>query len=203
MLVDKRIYLASQSPRRRELLKQIGIAFDVLPLRTVSGRLDVVEVPRAGEAAADFAQRMATEKAACGWRAVDLRHLLRFPVLGADTVVELDGDILGKPRDRLDADAILTRLSGRQHQVHTAVAMHHEGRMELRLSSSRVRLAEIDPATIARYLETGEYLGKAGAYGIQGRAGAFVEYIEGSYSGIMGLPLYETSELLKKFGFVI
>lgn len=203
MLVDKRIYLASQSPRRRELLKQIGIAFDVLPLRTVSGRLDVVEVPRAGEAAADFAQRMATEKAACGWRAVDLRHLLRFPVLGADTVVELDGDILGKPRDRLDAAAILTRLSGRQHQVHTAVAMHHEGRMELRLSSSRVRLAEIDPATIARYLETGEYLGKAGAYGIQGRAGAFVEYIEGSYSGIMGLPLYETSELLKKFGFVI
>ncbi|MDO9466513.1 MAG: Maf family protein [Thiobacillus sp.] len=203
MLVDKRIYLASQSPRRRELLKQIGIAFDVLPLRTVSGRLDVVEVPRAGEAAADFAQRMATEKAACGWRAVDLRHLLRFPVLGADTVVELDGDILGKPRDRLDAAAMLTRLSGRQHQVHTAVAVHHEDRMELRLSSSQVRFAAIDAANIARYLEIGEYLGKAGAYGIQGRAGAFIEHIDGSYSGIMGLPLYETSELLKKFGFVI
>jgi septum formation protein len=203
MLVDKRIYLASQSPRRRELLKQISIAFDVLPLRTVSGRLDVVEVPRAGEAAADFAQRMATEKAACGWRAVDLRHLLRFPVLGADTVVELDGDILGKPRDRLDAAAMLTRLSGRQHQVHTAVAVHHEDRMELRLSSSQVRFAAIDAANIARYLEIGEYLGKAGAYGIQGRAGAFIEHIDGSYSGIMGLPLYETSELLKKFGFVI
>ncbi|MDO9635956.1 MAG: Maf family protein [Thiobacillus sp.] len=203
MLVDKRIYLASQSPRRRELLKQIGIAFDVLPLRTVSGRLDVVEVPRAGEAAADFAQRMATDKAASGWHAVDLRHLLRFPVLGADTVVELDGDILGKPRDRLDAAAMLTRLSGRQHQVHTAVAVHHEDRMELCLSSSRVRFAAIDAANIARYLEIGEYLGKAGAYGIQGRAGAFIEHIDGSYSGIMGLPLYETSELLKKFGFVI
>ncbi|MDP3123796.1 MAG: Maf family protein [Thiobacillus sp.] len=203
MLVDNRIYLASQSPRRRELLKQIGIAFDVLPLRAVAGRLDVVEVPRDGEASADFAQRMATEKAACGWRAVDLRHLLRFPVLGADTVVELDGDILGKPRDRLDAAAMLTRLSGRQHQVHTAVAVHHEDRMELRLSSSRVRFAAIDAANIARYLEIGEYLGKAGAYGIQGRAGAFIEHIDGSYSGIMGLPLYETSELLKKFGFVI
>ncbi|MFP5408144.1 MAG: Maf family protein [Gammaproteobacteria bacterium] len=203
MLVDKRIYLASQSPRRRELLKQIGIAFDVLPLRAVTGRLDVIEVPRTGEPAPDFAQRMATEKAACGWRAVDMRHLLRFPVLGADTVVELDGDILGKPRDRLDAAAMLTRLSGRQHRVHTAVAVHHEDRMELRLSSSLVRFAAIDDTVIARYLETGEYLGKAGAYGVQGRAGAFVEHIEGSYSGIMGLPLYETSTLLKMFGFVI
>lgn len=203
MLVDKRIYLASQSPRRRELLKQIGIAFDVLPLRAVTGRLDVVEVPHPDEAAPDFAQRMATEKAACGWRAVDMRHLLRFPVLGADTVVELDGDILGKPRDRLDAAAMLTRLSGRQHRVHSAVAVRHEDRMELRLSSSQVRFAVIDDTIIARYLETGEYLGKAGAYGIQGRAGAFVEHIEGSYSGIMGLPLYETSTLLNQFGFVI
>ena len=100
MLVDKRIYLASQSPRRRELLKQIGIAFDVLPLRAVAGRMDVIEIPRTGEDAADFAQRMASEKAACGWRAVDARRLLRFPVLGADTVVELDGAILGKPADR-------------------------------------------------------------------------------------------------------
>ena len=203
MLVDKRIYLASQSPRRRELLKQIGVAFDVLPLRAVTGRLDVVEVPHPNEPPADFAQRMATEKAACGWRAVDLRRLLRFPVLGADTVVELDGDIFGKPRDRSDATAILRRLSGRQHRVHTAVAVHHENRMELRLSSSLVRFAAIDDSAIARYLETGEYLGKAGAYGIQGRAGAFVEQVEGSYSGVMGLPLYETSTLLKMFGFVI
>ena len=203
MLVDKRIYLASQSPRRRELLKQIGVAFDVLALRAVAGRMDVIEVPSAGEAAPDFAQRMAGEKAACGWRAVDARRLLRFPVLGADTVVELDGAILGKPADRTEAEAMLRRLSGREHQVHTAVAVQHEARLELRLSSSRVRLAELDAASIARYLETGEYLGKAGAYGVQGRAGAFVEYIEGSYSGIMGLPLYDTAVLLRAFGLAV
>ncbi len=203
MLVDKRIYLASQSPRRRELLKQIGVAFDVLALRAVAGRMDVIEVPRAGEAAPDFAQRMAGEKAACGWRAVDARRLLRFPVLGADTVVELDGAILGKPADRTEAEAMLRRLSGREHQVHTAVAVQHEARLELRLSSSRVRLAELDAASIARYLETGEYLGKAGAYGIQGRAGAFVEHIDGSYSGIMGLPLYDTAVLLRAFGLAV
>ena len=203
MLVDKRIYLASQSPRRRELLKQIGVAFDVLPLRAVSGRMDVLEVPRTGEAAVDFAQRMAVEKAACGWRAVDARHLLRFPVLGADTVVELDGEIFGKPTDRTDAEAMLRRLSGRQHQVHTAVAVQHDTRQELRLSSSRVRFAELDSAMITRYLESGEYLGKAGAYGIQGRAAAFVEHIDGSYSGVMGLPLYGTAVLLRAFGFAV
>jgi septum formation protein len=203
MLVDKRIYLASQSPRRRELLKQIGIAFDVLPLRAVPGRMDVVEVAKAGEAAAAFAQRMAAEKAACGWRAVEARRLLRFPVLGADTVVELDGAILGKPVDRAEAEAILARLAGREHAVHTAVAVMHDERLEQRLSSSRVRFAALDAAAIARYLETGEYLGKAGAYGIQGRAGAFVEHIDGSYSGIMGLPLYDTAVLLRTFGLAV
>ncbi len=200
MLVDKRIYLASQSPRRRELLKQIGVAFDVLPLRAVPGRMDVIEIPHPGEEAADFAQRMATEKAACGWRAVDQRHLLRFPVLGADTVVELDGTIMGKPANRGEAESMLARLSGRTHRVHTAVAVHHEGQADMRLSTSQVRFAELDAATIMRYLETGEYLGKAGAYGIQGRAGAFVEHIEGSYSSIMGLPLYDTTLLLRAFG---
>jgi septum formation protein len=203
MLVDKRIYLASQSSRRRELLKQIGVAFDVLPLRAVAGRMDVIEIPHAGEAALDFVQRMATAKAACGWRAVDARHLLRFPVLGADTVVELDGAILGKPADRAEAETTLTRLSGRQHQVHTAVAVQHEDRLELRLSSSQVRLVALDAVTIARYLETGEYLGKAGAYAIQGRAGAFIEHIDGSYSGIMGLPLYDTAVLLRAFGLAV
>ena len=200
MLVDKRIYLASQSPRRRELLKQIGVVFDVLPLRAVAGRMDVIEVPHPGEGAADFARRMASEKASCGWRAVDLRHLLRFPVLGADTVVEIDGEILGKPNGRAEAQAMLTRLAGREHRVHTAVAVQHEERQEMRLSSSRVRLAPLEVHAIARYLESGEYLGKAGAYAIQGRAGAFVEHVEGSYSGIMGLPLYDTAVLLRAFG---
>lgn len=203
MLVDKRIYLASRSSRRRELLKQIGVAFDVLPLRAVAGRMDVIEVPEPGEAARDFVQRMATAKAACGWRAVDARHLLRFPVLGADTVVEVDGAILGKPAIRAEAQSMLARLSGREHQVHTAVAMQHEARVELRLSSSLVRFAELDAPTISRYLETGEYLGKAGAYAIQGRAGAFVEHIEGSYSGVMGLPLHDSAVLLRSFGLAI
>jgi len=203
MLVDKRIYLASQSPRRRELLKQLGVAFDVLPLRAVAGRMDVVEIPRAEETAPDFAQRMAIEKAACGWRAVDARHVLRFPVLGADTVVELDGTILGKPADRSEAEAMLTRLSGRLHLVHTAVAVKQEGRVEQCLSTSVIRFAELSPLTITRYLETGEYIGKAGAYAIQGRAGAFVEHLDGSYSGVMGLPLYGTAVLLRAFGFVI
>ncbi len=203
MLVEKRIYLASQSPRRRELLKQIGIAFDVLPLRVTPGRMDVIEIPHPKESARDFAQRMAEEKAASGWRAVEGRRLLRFPVLGADTVVELDGDILGKPADRAEAEDMLTRLAGRRHRVHTAVAIQHEARLEMRLSSSQVRFAAIDAATIARYLETGEYLGKAGSYAIQGRAGAFVEHIKGSYSGIMGLPLYETAILLRAFGLVV
>jgi septum formation protein len=203
MLVDKRIYLASQSPRRRELLKQLGVSFDVLPLRAVAGRMDVIEIPRADETAPDFALRMAIEKAACGWRAVDARHVLRFPVLGADTVVELDGAILGKPADRSEAEAMLTRLSGCLHLVHTAVAVKQEGRVEQCLSTSVIRFAELSPLTITRYLETGEYTGKAGAYAIQGRAGAFVEHLDGSYSGVMGLPLYGTAVLLRAFGFVI
>lgn len=203
MLVDKRIYLASQSPRRRELLKQLGVAFDMLPLRAVAGRMDVIEIPRDDETAPEFAQRMAIEKAACGWRAVDARHVLRFPVLGADTVVELDGTILGKPADRSEAEAMLTRLSGRLHLVHTAIAVKQEERIEQCLSSSVIRFAELSPLTITRYLETGEYVGKAGAYGIQGRAGAFVEHLEGSYSGVMGLPLYGTAVLLRAFGFAV
>ncbi len=203
MLVDKRIYLASQSPRRRDLLKQIGIAFDVLPLRSVAGRMDVMEIPNANELAADFAQRMATEKAAGGWCAVEARHLLRFPVMGADTVIEIDDAILGKPADRSEAEAMLACLSGREHLVHTAVAMTHEGRMECCLSSSRVTFDELDAAAIARYLETGEHLGKSGAYAIQGRASAFIKRIDGSYSGIMGLPLYDTTVLLRHFGFSI
>ena len=203
MLVDKRIYLASQSPRRRELLKQLGVSFDVLPIRAVAGRMDVIEIPHEGEAAPDFAQRMANEKATCGWRAVDVRRLLRFPVLGADTVVELDGVILGKPADRSEAESMLTQLSGRLHLVHTAVAIKHEGRLEQCLSTSLIRFAELSPLTITRYLDSGEYSGKAGAYGIQGRAGAFVEHIDGSYSGVMGLPLYGTAVLLRNFGFAI
>lgn len=200
---EKRIYLASQSPRRRELLKQINVAFDMLPLRAAPGRSDVVETPNAEESAAAFASRMATEKALSGWRAVEGRRLLRQPVLGADTVVEIDGTLLGKPLDRAHAQAMLTQLSGRMHWVHTAVAVTYESRLELRLSSSEVHFGVLDPNLIVRYLDSGEFSGKAGAYAIQGRAGGFVEHIDGSYSGIMGLPLYDTVMLLRQFGLTL
>ncbi len=191
-----RIYLASQSPRRRELLKQIGVSFDVLVLRTSLGREDVREIPLDGEAPEAFALRMAEEKSEKGAQAAALRQLIARPVLGADTVVDLDGDIIGKPRDLAQAGEILQRLSGRTHWVHTGVAISDGGRLESRLSSSKVQFAPLTSAAIARYLDSGEALDKAGAYGIQGRAGAFVSRIEGSYTGIMGLPLFETAELL-------
>lgn len=193
---DNRIYLASQSPRRRELLKQIGVHFDVLMLRSALGREDVREVPLDDETPAAFAQRMAEEKSARGSQVVGLRQLIARPVLGADTVVDIDGEIIGKPRDLAQAGEILLRLSGRTHWVHTGVALTVAGRMESRLSSSKVEFAPLTPAVLSRYLESGEALDKAGAYGIQGRAGTFISRIEGSYTGIMGLPLFETAELL-------
>ncbi len=193
---DNRIYLASQSPRRRELLKQIGVHFDVLMLRSALGREDVREVPLDDETPAAFARRMAEEKSARGSQVVGLRQLIARPVLGADTAVDIDGEIIGKPRDLAQAGEILLRLSGRTHWVHTGVALTVAGRMESRLSSSKVEFAPLTPAVLSRYLESGEALDKAGAYGIQGRAGTFISRIEGSYTGIMGLPLFETAELL-------
>ncbi len=196
-----RLYLASQSPRRRELLKQLNVNFDMLPLRAAPGRADVEEIPLPEETASAFVERMAKEKARCGWKRVQERGLPRQPVLGADTDVELDGIILGKPASRRQAEEILGRLSGRDHWVHTAVAVMFNERLEFRLSSSKVIFAPLSAADIGAYLASGEALDKAGAYAIQGRAGRFVQRIEGSYSGIMGLPLYETAELLRLFGF--
>jgi septum formation protein len=194
--IDNRIYLASQSPRRRELLKQLGVHFEVLVMRASPGREDVVEAPQDKETPAQFAVRMAREKSQCGAKIVRMRRLVLMPVLGADTVLDIDGEIIGKPRDLDHAMEILTRLSGRAHWVHTGVAMTWTHGTESRLSSSRVEFAPISSETIARYLESGEALDKAGAYGIQGRAGAFATRIEGSYTGIMGLPLHETAALL-------
>lgn len=200
---NNRIYLASQSPRRRELLKQIGVNFDVLMLRTAFGREDVLEIPRENEEPGAFAQRMAEEKSAKGLKAVGLRQLIARPVLGADTVVDIDGEIIGKPRDLAQAGEILKRLSGRTHWVHTGVAITVADRMQSRLSSSKVEFAPLTSIMLARYLESGEALDKAGAYGIQGRAGTFISRIEGSYTGIMGLPLFETAELLNWAGIRI
>jgi MAF protein len=201
-LIDKRIYLASQSPRRRDLLKQIGVSYEVLPLRALGVRADVIETPHADEAPGAFAERMALAKAASGWRAVEARHLLLFPVLGADTVVDIDGDILGKPADRAAAEAMLSRLSGRSHWVHTGVAVQQGDAVEYCVSSSRVEFGVLDAADIQRYLDSGEFSAKAGAYAIQGRAAVFVKHLEGSHSGVIGLPLFETARLLRLFHIV-
>lgn len=198
--IEQRIYLASQSPRRRELLKQLGVHFEVLVMRTSPGREDVAEIALENETPAQFALRMAREKSQCGARVMRMRHLVPRPVLGADTVLDVDGEIIGKPRDLAQAGAILTRLSGRAHWVHTGVALTWNEATESYLSSSRVEFAPLTAEAIARYLESGEALDKAGAYGIQGRAGAFASRIEGSYSGIMGLPLHETARLLEWAG---
>ena len=201
-LIEKRIYLASQSPRRRDLLKQIGVSFEVLPLRTLAARADVIEIPNTGESAVDFVQRMAREKAASGWHAVEIRRLLKFPVLSADTLIDVDGAILGKPADRQAAEAMLNKLAGRMHWVHTAVTIQRDNRIENVLSSSKVEFGQLSNTEIRQYLDSGEFVDKAGAYGIQGRAAAFIKLIEGSYTGIMGLPLFETNALLKQFGIV-
>jgi septum formation protein len=201
--INNRIYLASQSPRRRELLKQMGVNFDVLMLRIAPGRADVLETPQKKEEPGPFALRMAEEKSQKGADAAHFRQLIARPVLGADTVVDIDGEIIGKPRDLAHAEEILKRLSGRAHWVHTGVAVTAAGVMKSRLSSSKVEFAPLPSLAITRYLESGEALDKAGAYGIQGRAGTFIARIDGSYTGIMGLPLFETAELLRGAGLKI
>ena len=197
-----RIYLASQSPRRRELLKQIGINFETLLLRSnLSRRVDVDETPRIDETPEVHVQRVCQEKVNAGWMLLQFRNLLPLPVLAADTSVILDGKIIGKPQDREQAAATLRVLSGRQHQVLSAVAVSFEERTEMRLSVSKVTMAKLSEERIRRYILTSEPLDKAGAYGIQGHAAAFIQHIDGSYSGVMGLPLFETAELLKIFGY--
>ena len=195
------IYLASNSPRRRELLRQIGVRFEVLLFRAGARTDDDVdETPLPGEEPQAYVQRVALLKAEGGEARIRLRILPRRPVLSADTTLVVDDQIVGKPRDAEDAVRILKRLSGREHQVLTAVAITDGETTEQAVSVSRVRFGALNDAAIRRYVATGEPLDKAGAYGIQGRAGMFVEHMEGSYSGIMGLPLYETAQLLSRFG---
>lgn len=197
------LYLASQSPRRREILTQLGLPHRVLALRASPGREDVEETPYPEEPASAFALRMAREKAAAGWRAVTGRRLPPLPVLGADTVVECDGAIFGKPADREAARAMLVRLAAAPHRVHTGLAVVLADRLETCLSTSTVWFEGFDAAAIERYLDAGEYAGKAGAYAIQGRAAAFVARIEGSHTGIMGLPGYDTARVLRAFGIAV
>jgi septum formation protein len=185
------VFLASGSPRRRELLRQIGVGVQLLEIR-------VDETARAGEQAEDYVTRLARAKAQEGWQRCSAHA--GAPVLAADTAVIVDRAILGKPKDRSDAAAMLQLLSGRSHEVLTAVALRSEHGIESRLSSSVVSFRSIDPAEAARYWQTGEPCDKAGGYGIQGYGAVFVAELRGSYSGVMGLPLYETAELLDAAG---
>jgi septum formation protein len=203
-LTDSRFYLASRSPRRRDLLKQAGASFEVLLLREDLKRgPDVDETPRPGEEALAYVQRVACDKAETGWRQVMSRRMPPYPVLAADTTVIVDGEILGKPRDTAHAMEMLQRLSGRAHRVASAVAVARRERIEHRVSVSEVIFRAIEPIEIRRYAASGEPLGKAGAYAIQGRAAIFVSSISGSYSGIVGLPLCETADLLGRFDVAI
>ncbi|MGB9107428.1 MAG: Maf family protein [Telluria sp.] len=200
-LLDKKIYLASKSPRRRELLRQVGVEFELLSLRSDPGRgEDVSEDAHPGEAAPDYVARVAREKGAFAWNVLHLRRMPLRPVLSADTTVTVDGEILGKPANAIEATAMLERLSGRTHQVLTSVALHHTDIAEQVTQVSNVRFAKLSPATIKAYCATPEPYDKAGAYGIQGLAALFIEHIEGSHSGIMGLPVFETAQLLRKAG---
>ncbi|MCC7327061.1 MAG: septum formation inhibitor Maf [Burkholderiales bacterium] len=195
------IYLASRSPRRQELLRQIGVDFDLLLLRSAAGRhRDVVEEARDGEPPLHYVERIARTKASVGWRRMQERGLSPRPVLGADTEVVLDGAIFGKPADVDAARKMIARLAGRRHEVITAVAVRMDDDVEVAVSVSQVTMRRLSAGQIERYVASGEAHDKAGAYAVQGRAAAFITRLEGSYSGVMGLPLAETAALLARFG---
>lgn len=200
-LLDRSIYLASRSPRRRELLGHIGVKFHLLLFRNRPGAApDIDETPQPGEGPRDFVMRLARAKAAVGWKRMLERNLPLAPVLAADTTVALEGRIFGKPQDRADAERMLAELSGKRHEVLTAVALQFDEDVETALSVSDVQFRSLARDEIRAYVATGESDDKAGAYAIQGRAALFVAEIRGSQSGIVGLPLYETAQLLQKMG---
>ena len=185
------LHLASRSPRRSELLARLGVEFGVLDL-------DVPEQRDPGEPALDYVRRVAREKAGAGL--LEVAGVPGALVLAADTEVILDDEVFGKPRDAADAAAMLRRLSGRTHQAVSVVWLMSAAREAQAISVSDVTFAQLDEGEIAAYLATGEWEGKAGAYGIQGRAQAFITRLDGSFSGVMGLPMHETAQLLRGFG---
>jgi septum formation protein len=184
------VYLASASPRRRELLTQLGVEYDIL-------QVAVDETPRVAEDPPDLVCRLAVAKAQAG---LALRPARIGPVLGADTAVALSDELFGKPADQADATRMLGRLAGRTHTVWTAVAVSDGERERVELCRSLVTFRALAPDEIAAYWRTGEPADKAGAYGIQGRGAQFIAELRGSYSGVMGLPLFETARLLTLFG---
>jgi septum formation protein len=201
---QKKIYLASKSPRRRELLRQIGVEFELMLLRSDPGRsVDVSEEVWPDEDVHDYVARVAKAKGAFAYNLLLQRRQPLRPVLTADTTVSIDGEILGKPADNREAVDMLERLSGRTHQVLTSVAVHAERMAEQVTQVSQVRFSKLTPQQIRSYCATLEPYDKAGGYGIQGPAALFIEHIEGSHSGIMGLPLFETANLLRKAGLAV
>lgn len=200
------IYLTSSSPRRRELLKMIDLHFELLLVRNqprpTYAKSDVLEVRRSEESAAEYVSRMAQEKAELGWQALEWRHLPIHPVLAADTEVILNDEVFGKPQDAAHARVMLEKLAGKTHEVRTAVYLITARKVFETVSVSHVTFPPLTAQQINRYIETGEPFGKAGSYGLQGRAALFVQHIEGSPSGIIGLPLFETAQLLKQAGLI-
>ena len=196
--VNSFIYLASQSPRRRQLLEQLGVAYQML-LPDADEDAEALEQVRPNEAPAVYVQRVTQLKLDAALQRLHRRGLPVAPVLCSDTTVAMGRVIFGKPTDPADAAAMLAQLAGRNHRVLTAVAVGLGPRREQVLSRSQVSFAPLGADEIEAYVSTGEPMGKAGAYGVQGRAAAFIAHISGSYSGIMGLPLYETAQLLRRF----
>jgi len=194
------VYLASQSPRRRQLLEQIGVRHELLLADAAEEDAEALEAERHGELPLAYVRRVTQAKLDAAQARLQRRGLPAAPVLCSDTTVALGRRIHGKPLDAAAAAATLRELSGRTHRVITAVALGLGSQQRLAVSESRVSFAEIDEAALERYVVGGEPFGKAGAYAIQGAASVWVSRIAGSYSGIMGLPLYETAQLLRAFG---
>ncbi|NOT65206.1 MAG: septum formation inhibitor Maf [Methylotenera sp.] len=194
-MMTVKIILASRSPRRVELLQQMGVRCETLPA-------DIDETQLTNESPEAYVTRLARQKAeACLLRLTDAQRIR--PVLAADTTVVLAGAVLGKPENNDDARRMLAALSGNSHQVHTAVALAFNNEIEVVLSTTVVQMMAFTPAQIDAYIASGEHADKAGSYGIQGAAGAWISHIEGSYTGVMGLPVYETAALLRKHGYCL
>lgn len=202
---DQKIYLASKSPRRRELLRQIGVEFELLMLRDSAARggPEVNEEPLPGEDPETYVARVTRAKADFATQTMFWRRLPVRPILSADTTVTVDGRILGKPADPAEAFEMLKSLSGRAHQVLTSVAVRHNDETWQTTQRSSVVFADLPDALIRAYCATAEPYDKAGGYAIQGQASLFIQEIAGSYSGIMGLPLFETAQLLSQAGIRI
>lgn len=198
----KFVYLASQSPRRRQLLEQLGVAYELL-LPDADEDAEALEAMLPREASLAYVQRVTQLKLDAALARLQQRGLPAAPVLCSDTTVALGRQMLGKPADAADALSMLTALSGKTHRVLTAVALGTARRRSSAVSISRVTFAPLSAAQIKAYVATGEPMGKAGAYAVQGRAAAYISHLSGSYTGIMGLPLFETAQVLRQFGFEI